>query len=456
MKRSGRSAVLWDELRSGLLPVPLAMVVIALLLKQGVGWIDAVVSDEDMLRRWWLHSGSGDDARHLLSTLVTAIITMASVVFSITVVTLSLAANQFSSRLVRTYLRDPQTQIALGLLTMTIVYTLLALRSVQAKMTPQQVPHVSVTVALVLSLASVVALLVFLHRTARSIVADEVIRRVAIELEETIAELPALDKERTRPRAEEVVPAEFDSDGVVVPSRNEGYIQSIDHGSLVDLAREHQVLIRLDCRAGDFMCRQGWIATVHPRRNVTPALSGGLQEAFLLGDERTPTQDIEFCIRHLVDVALRALSPGINDANTALVVIDRLRGALSRLFGKALPSGIHHDGEGTVRVVAHYNGYAGVLDAALHQVRQSAAPHPSVVITLLAAIGRLAEHVRLEEQRDALQRHARLISAAGLRECEEACDRHDIEAAFVAAESKLAQALAPPGQRPSVTEVPPA
>ena len=446
--------MLWDELRSGLLPVPLAMVVVALLLTQGVGWLDAVGFDEDMLRRWWLHSGSGDDARNLLSTLVTAIITMASVVFSITVVTLSLAANQFSSRLVRTYLRDPMTQIALGLLTMTIVYTLLALRSVQVKMTPDQVPHLTVTVALVLSLASVVALLVFLHRVARSIVADEVIRLVGIELEETIAELPALGEERSDLSAREVVPSEFDRHGGVVLSRNEGYIQSIDHGSLVELAREHQVLIRLDCRAGDFMCRQGWIAAVHPRGNVTPAFSERLQEAFLLGDERTPTQDIEFCIRHLVDVALRALSPGINDANTALVVIDRLRGALSRLFSKALPSGIHRDGEGTVRVVARYNGYASVLDAALHQVRQSAAPHPSVVIALLAAIDRMAEHVRLEEQRDALQRHARLISAAGLRECAEEHDRRDIEAALVAAERKLGVVLAPAGQRPSMIDVP--
>src|SRR5690606_39468438 len=131
-----RAAVWVETLKAGMWTVPLGMVVLAIVLYAGAMRIDHVAPDQSMLQRWWLHSGSGDDARNLLSTLLTAIITMSSVVFSITTVALTLAAAQFGSRLVRVYMADTRTKIALGLFAMTTLYCLLALRSVQKDMSP--------------------------------------------------------------------------------------------------------------------------------------------------------------------------------------------------------------------------------------------------------------------------------------------------------------------------------
>ncbi|HEX2527687.1 MAG TPA: DUF2254 domain-containing protein [Geminicoccus sp.] len=434
-------SVVWDKVRTGLWPVPISMILLAGPLYAAASWADGMVSDAEGLRTWWLHSGSGDDARNLLSTLVAAIITMSTLVFSITIVTLSLAANQFGSRLIRTYMTDMRTKLALGVFTMTIVYCLLALRSVEKDMPPGVVPHVVVTLGLVLGVCCVLTLLFFLHVVARSIMADEVIRRVADELEASVEQLPPLQQRRSEPDPAQVLPHDFDARLTILASKQEGYVQAVEHARLVELASKHDVVVRLEMRPGTFMCKDGWLAHVYPAEAVTPDFVEAFQEGFLIGTRRTPTQDLEFPIRHLVDIALRALSPGINDPNTAMVVIDYLRAALSRLMGKCLPPAIHLDKAGRARLIDKPNGYDDILAAALQQIRQSAAGHPDVIITLLRAIGRIGEHVRLPEQRDALLHQARMTADGGLRDLAEPSDRADVERNLAAVTRKLDQVL---------------
>ena len=432
--------VWWDVLRTGLWPIPLGMSVAALVLFNGALIADGVGLDEPSLRRWHLYSGTGEDARNLLSTLAAAIITMSSVVFSITVVALSLAANQFGSRLVRTHMTDIRTKLALGLFTMTIIYCLTALRSVDKQMPAAEVPHITVSLGLLLALVCVLALLFFLHFIARSIVADEVIRRVAGELQDSIAQLPALDPDHaTTEISANLLPLDFHDRCTILRSRVEGYIEAIGYERLAALCSEHDLYVRLDLRAGAFICKEGWLAFVYPKEALTPTIAGALADQILIGEQRTPTQDIEFTLRHLVDIALRALSPGINDANTALVVIDHLSAALSGVMKRALPSGVHRDDVGAVRVVAKTSSYSGVLAAALHQIRQSAEKQPAVIIELLRAMGRIGEQVRLAEQRDALLHQVELISAAGLRAVQEPADRADIDKMFSSTQTKLLQ-----------------
>lgn len=443
-----RVAVWRERMRTGLWPVPLAMLLGGVALYNIALGVDGMIGNEQVLRAWWLHRGNGDDARNLMSTLVTAIITMSSVVFSITIVALSLAANQFGSRLVRTYVSDIRTKVALGVFTMTVVYCLLALGTLEKEMVAAQVPHIAVTLGLALGLGCILTLLLFLHRVARSIVADDVIRHVAGDLEKSIAGLPPLETRKPEGPSDEMLPKGFHDHAVMLRSSEEGYVQAVDYERLVALAEKHDVHFRLEFKPGAFMCKDGWLGALGPAEAVTPELAAAVQESILIGAERTPTQDLEFSIRHLVDIALRALSPGINDANTALVVIDRLRGALSRLMGKSLPPAVFRDGSGVIRVVGKRNGYGDVLDAALHQIRQAGAIHPAVMIGLLGAIGRIAEHVVLPEQRQALLHHTRMIAAAGTRDLQEPSDRADIEAAHSMTERKLTEVLH--GRRPVV------
>ena len=430
----------WGEtLRTSLWPVPLLMLLLAGVLFTLTGWGDARLSNEQALGSWWLHSGSGDDARNLLSTLVSAIITMSSVVLSITIVTLTLAANQFGSRLVRVYMTDLWTKLSIGLFVMTIVYCLLVLRVVQQDMPAADVPHLSVTVGLALSIGCVLTMLLFLHNVAHSIVADVVVARVGRELEETIDSLPPLGPAPKEVPHEKPLHADRAHAVSIVSSEKEGYVQSVRYEELAAAAQQQDVVLRLSFRAGDFMCRGGWLAEVASpaQAEPPPELVEAVRRASLIGPTRTPTQDLEFSIRHLVDVALRALSPGINDPNTALVVIDRLRAALSRLMGRALPTGIHRDAAGTVRVIGKSNRHGDVLDAAFHQIRQAAERQPSVIIEMIRAIGRIAEHARRPDQCDALLRHANLVASTGLRATQERSDRHDIEEALAAVKDKI-------------------
>jgi uncharacterized membrane protein len=431
-------SVWWEKLRTGLWPVPLGMLALALLLFSGARYLDQWPWSETFLRKWWLHSGSGDDARNLLSTLLSAIITMSSVVFSITIVALALAASQFGSRLVRVYMVDARTKLSLGIFMMTIVYCLLALRAVQHEMSPADVPHITVTVGLVLGLLCVIALLFFLHVVARSIVADEVVKRVGRELETTIDELPSLPEHPPQEAAAiYTVPADFDQNCWPVRGSAEGYVQAIDHEHLAAFAARHQRVVRLDCRAGDFLCRGGTLAFVYPADGVEGELAKAVEQGVIIGNTRTPAQDLEFSLRHLVDVALRALSAAINDPNTAMVVIDRITAALAVLMGKRLPPMLWRDDAGTVRLVCKDSGYTHVLDSAFNQIRRHAADHPSVVVNLLNSLGKIAEQARLPEQRDALRRHVLLIAGAGLRNAVEASDRDRIEQSLAATQRKL-------------------
>uniref|UniRef100_UPI00135842E6 DUF2254 domain-containing protein n=1 Tax=Geminicoccus flavidas TaxID=2506407 RepID=UPI00135842E6 len=378
-----RLAIVRDRLQTGLWPIPIGMTLLVIPLHVLAFWIDDRLAHTSGLLGGWLHSGSGDDARNLLSTLVSALITMAALVFSIMIAALSIAAGQFGARLIRTYTADIRTKLALGLFMMTIVYCLLALRSVSTDMAVAEVPHVMVSIGLGLGLVCVLALLFFLHGMAHLILVDEIIHRVARELEENIAALAPLDEAPDDTPVEQVWPAELDREAVILTSRREGYIQAVEHDQLVELASRHGLLIRLESRPGTFVSESGWLAQLHPGEGVTPEIGAAIQEAIVIGGSRTPTQDLEFTMRHLVDVALRALSPAINDPNTALVVVDHLQAALSRLMGRAIPPAIHRDEAGEPRVIDRPNDYAGLLGASLHQIRQAAASHPAVIIGML-------------------------------------------------------------------------
>ena len=434
-----RFALLADKLRTSLWAVPMALLVLAALLFETSMGIDRLQPAPALLRQWGLHSGTGDDARNLLSTLLGAIITMSSVVFSITIVALSLAAAQFGSRMVRAYVSDSRTKLALGLFTMTIFYCLLALRAVGGAMPVEQVPHVTVSVGLLLAVVCILVLLLFLHVVARSIIADDVVRRVADELQADIAALPDLRDWQAAEQPADLLPPEIGERPAVVLAARAGYIQAIGFEQLARSAEAADVVVRMDVHAGEYVAAGGWLAAVHPRERATPELLATLREAVFIGHQRTPTQDLEFSFRYLVDVALRALSPGINDAHTAIVVIDHLRGALSLLVGKALATPVLRDAEGRVRVVGQPLTHGDVMHAALDNIRHAAAPHPTVVVSLVAALGHVLEHARWPQQWELIARQAELVAETALLHPQHAHDRAAVEEALAKMRGKLAR-----------------
>jgi uncharacterized membrane protein len=281
-----------------------------------------------------------------------------------------------------------------------------------------------------LALACVLALLAFIQLVARSIVGDEVVRRVRQEIESSLSKLPLLDEQAPAEHSPTNLPPDFERKAERIALPHEGYVQAVDYDHLLAWAVERDAILRLDFRAGDFIVEGDKRLQVYPSTGSPHETLEQIGRGIVSGDERTPTQDLEFGIRHLVEVAVRALSPGINDPFTATVVVDRLRGVLSRLMGRQLPHERLRDRSGHVRIYRQVTTYEGLLDAAFHQIRQAGSSHPAVLIHLLEAIARLTEHTCLAEQRVALARHAALIRAAGERDVAEPADRQDIEQSY--------------------------
>jgi uncharacterized membrane protein len=402
---------LWIRLKTSLWFVPALMTVGA-----GAIAVAALRIDSDLLpegeRVWWLYSGKPDSASELLSTLLSSIITMATLAVSITMVVLTLAASQLGPRLIRSFIGNRRTQVSLGFFIMTIVYLLLVYRRVDGDLNVDNVPHVAITLGSALSLVCVFLLLFYVHHLASSIVSDTVINRVGDELDGILHRLlPEADS--VAPRDARPVSGALDETGGALSLPRGGYVQIIDYGMLVELAHDCDVVLTLRFRAGWHLLAGGPHVLVHPVERANDELAARIANAVILGTDRTPTQDIEFSIRQLVEIALRALSPGINDPYTAVAVIDRLAASLALAMRRDMEPAQHRDGDGAVRVVARPSTFTGLVDRSFNEIRQSASGTPAILIHLLDAIADLTCFARTPEQRDALDRHAAMIASTG-------------------------------------------
>ncbi|MET1757163.1 DUF2254 domain-containing protein [Novosphingobium sp. RD2P27] len=415
----------WDTVRTSLWLIPAVMFFLGVAL--AVAALDFSIGWEEGRRlAKWIGSGDGDDSRNLISTLLSGVISMASIAFSVTVVALTLATNTYGSRLIRIFRSDRRTQLVLGTFVMTIVYLLLVLRALRGSAPAAEVPEVAVAGGSFLALASVFALLAFIQGVASLIAADEVVRRVRRELDAAISELPMLGAEAAPPAQADG----RDQQWTKLRLPHEGYVQSVEYARIVRWAQRHDAVVRLDFRPGDFVVEGDRKVSITPPPPDPERARKQIKMFIVSGEQRTPTQDLEFAIRHLVEVAVRALSPGINDPFTAMAVIDRLRGALAKLAVRTLPARILTGSDGQVRVLRRVSDYAGAVDAALDQIRQAGSTMPSILIHMLEAIEGLADHIRTEEQRAALRRHAELVRDAARRDVREPQDQRDVERAY--------------------------
>ena len=376
----------------------------------------------------WISSGSGEDVRNLLSTLLSAVIGMASIVFSVTVLSLSLAATNYGPRLIRTFRSSRNTQGVIGTFMMTIVYLLTVLRAIRGDMDSSEVPQAAVAVGSLLALFSLLALLTFIQGVATLMVADEVVRRVRKEFDAAVAELPR--QQQKQGAEDDVLPDDFEERASSIRLPREGYVQSVDSEAMVEWAEQNDAIVQLRFNPGDFVVEGDRKVLIYPPPSDPERARGEIDSFIVSGERRTPTQDLEFAVRHLVEVAVRALSPGINDPFTAMAVIDRLRGGLARLCARELPSRALADRSGKVRVLRDAPTFHGAVKAAFAQIRQAGAGKPSILVHMLNAIGAVAEHTRTDEQRQALMHEAKLLKAAGERELREPSDLQDVEHSF--------------------------
>jgi uncharacterized membrane protein len=434
-----------DRIRSSFWFLPAAMASAAMVLAFATVALETPVTDWLRLNWGLTFTGGAEGASSLLGAIAGSMITIAGVVFSMTLVALSLASSQLGPRLLRSFMRDTTTQMVLGTFVATFLYCLLVLRTIRRAEETLFVPHLSVTLGVLLAVVSVGVLIYFIHHVSMSIQANEIVARVGKELIEEIEVLFPENIGRGAPR----IPAEppnadfldrFEREARPIGSTGDGYLQFIDGDALMALAMQEDVVIRVERRPGHYVVATRPLALVWPGNRVTDQLMDRVNCAFALGNQRTSGQDIEFAVNQLVEIAIRALSPGVNDPFTAMTCVDRLGSALCRLAQQDVPSPFRYDTQDQLRVITSVFTFPDVTDAAFNQIRQYGRTSTAVTIRLLETIVEVAGSVHRSEDRVALLRHAKMIArgaGGGLPEDE---DRQEVEKRFQSANRLLSEA----------------
>jgi uncharacterized membrane protein len=418
-----------EVLRTNLWLVPAVEVVIAVLLFAGTYALDRAAYDGVFRVPGWAISGSADAARQILTAIAAAIITVVGVVFSIVIVALTLTSTQFGPRMLRNFIRDRGTQLTLGTYVATFVYSILALGSIGQGAHGVFVPHISITVVLVLMLADLGVLIYFLHHIAVQIQLPQVIASIAGDLAKAI-ELQAGDPTiGAGAQLATLLIADMDGPGGDVAAPRSGYLQYIQHRTLVEIAAEKGAVIHLRYRPGHFLVQGHPYATVWPA-SAADQVARELARAHVTGPYRTLAQDVAFGIDQLVEIGIRALSAAVNDTFTALTCIDWIGDSLCKVTGRWQPTRVYRDAAGGVRLISTEITYERLVQRSFEKVRQAGRGMPAVLIRQLDALAKIMERATAPEDRQLLLDQAAMIERLSVASVGEESDRDDVSRAY--------------------------
>ncbi len=375
-----------NQLRESYWFIPAIMASGALLAALLMVYVDSHFGSTWMDRLPWLYAARPSGARNLLSAVGGSMIGVAGTTFSVTIAAVVYASGQYGPRLLSNFMADRGNQVTLGTFIATFLYSMVVLRTIRS---PGEngsgagafVPQLALIVAFLLVLASVGVLIYFIHHVPQRIHINSVIEEVGDRLlREIDNRFPAfigdpVEEEDDRsiiPAALRQEPGEAPGRTVAVEAKDTGYIQVIDDEALIDIAREHDLILRLRCRPGDFARRGSVLIQAWPSEECDEDTQARLRRVFAFGSRRTPLQDLRFLIDELVEIAARALSPGVNDPFTANSCLDWLGAALAELARRSLPSDLRKDEAGALRVIAPPLTFALLTDRALGALAQYA------------------------------------------------------------------------------------
>lgn len=393
-----------------------------ILLLAGLALLVVEAQDLDALPSWapqgWIYGGGDTGARTLLGAIASSTIGVAGTVFSITIAALTLASSQMGPRLLGAFMRDRGNQLTLGVLLGTFGYCLLVLRSVRGGEDEAFVPALGVTVGLGLAGACTGLLIWFIHHVASRMNVGVVIDLVYRDL---LAHMRRLAPESPAP-----VPADPIDWTVATPvaARRSGYLQQLDADSLVRWAHDRDCVVRLLRRPGQFVMAGAPVALVCGQAD---GADDAVWQAIALSGQSGSPADLTFPVGQLVEVAVRALSPGVNDPRTAISVLDHLGAALAWLVPRHLDRDVR-ERDGVVRVRLHPLGYAELADAMFDLIRENAGGSPSVLLHMLAILTGVAGVEPCSARREILRRKGREVHDEGQAAFVNPCDRDALAA----------------------------
>ncbi|WP_245711958.1 DUF2254 domain-containing protein [Hymenobacter psychrophilus] len=411
--------------------MPTLMVAGTTLLAFALILTEPLLNHVSLLNYPLLFGAGADGARGMLTAIAGSMITVAGLIFSLTLSTLAQVSSQYTSRVLHNFMRDRANQVVLGFFVSIFAYCIIVLRTIRGGDEGRFIPSLAVGIGLLLALMSIGVLIFFIHHMASSIQAGNIVRNATEETEAAITRLfpDELGEEASDAEVEELLRQAGQLTWQPVLSTAMGYVQSIDEDGLLDLACALPGVVRLEHGIGGFVARRAVLLSVAVYAGSPLALPTDLTDQvnalFSLSRQRTIEQDAEFGLRQMVDIALKALSPGINDTTTAIICIDHLGALLAQLADRQLPRPLRVAGQ-QVRLIAVRPSFEGFVTSAFDQIRVSAEANLRVYLRLLTALATVAQRTQHPQRIATLLQQADLISEAAQRTLATAYERDQV------------------------------
>ncbi len=423
-----------EVLRTNFWMVPSMEVLAAIALFCVTLEIDRAVYHHKLWLPAWVEAGSADTAREILLAVAAAIMTVIGINFSVTIVTLTLASTQFGPRMLRNFIRDRGTQLTLGTFVATAVYCVLVLLAISPAEHGVFVPHLSVSVVFLLVLVDLAVLIYFLHHIAIQIQLPFVIASIAGDLTRYLrVKKPdirmAADNEPEDPEEIAALIHQIETSGAMIRTPKGGYLQAIRYDLLVRKASAVNAVVRLPYRPGNFLVEDGELAAVWPPEAVD-SITRCLKRAQVTGPVRNLAQDPAFGVDQLVEIAIRALSPAVNDTYTALTCVDWLANTLCKLGRVWTPAQTYNDRDGVIRVICEHVTYENLVQRSFDKIRQASRGMPALLMRQLEALKAIMEQTSDPDHARVLMDQAAMIQRANLESVPEESDRADVEGRY--------------------------
>jgi uncharacterized membrane protein len=410
----------WDRLKVSFWFAPVIMSLGAILLAWAMYWLDLRIPYESLQESRLVLSGTPGELRTALLGMASTILATAGVVFTLFTLPLSTVVAQYGSRLLRVFLGDRTTQLVLGMFVATFVYCMVAALSIPPAIVEPEGPQITATIGLVLMLGTFGSLILLVQHISTMLQAPNIAAAAGAELREVVrAETPEEFKsgDSRKSGLETRIDSLVETECYAVRVKRTGYIQYIDPHDLLTLARERNLVIRLLRKPGHMVFRDARVALVWPAAQVDEDLDRQIRNAFRIGNGRTPTQDVAYAVNQLVEMAVRAMSPAINDPYTAMTCLDYIGEGLALFIQQGEKSPYYYDQDKRLRLILEPVTFAELLSTAYDMLRHCSSDNPSVLLHMLDvidAVGQEASSPTLKntvEARQELLRQVNLIKA---------------------------------------------
>ncbi len=385
----------WDRLKVSFWFAPLVMSLGAALFAWLMYWVDMQIPNELLETSRFVLAGTPGEMRSILISMASTVMATAGVVFTLLTLPLSTVAAQFGSRLLRVFLGDRTSQLVLGMFAAAFAYCLTAALAIPPEEVQPEGPQITATVGLYLLVATFASLIVLIQHVSTMLQAPNIAAAAGAELRDVVlAEMPdAVTSDSLHQESREASAELLKKDGYPVSVGEAGFIEYVDPEALISLSKERNLVVRLLHKPGHFVSQGEVVAMIWPVERVDEQAVDQFREAFRLGNTRTPTQDISYAVNQLVEMAVRAMSPAINDPFTAMTCLDYIGEGLALFIRQGEKGSYYYDIQGQLRLILEPVIISELLNCAFDMIRHASRDNASVLLHMLEVIDTIGEEV---------------------------------------------------------------